>query len=114
MLPPDLDEPFELCGVEPVGAQLVPLAVALDLEPGLPQLGDVHLKRVCGTRWRPLTPDGVHEPFLRDRGAAREQERDEERPRLGSATERLPSDLERPKYPELHEALLVERSLRPF
>jgi hypothetical protein len=94
--------------------QPIPVAVPLDLDPGLAQLGDVDLQRVCSARRWPLTPDRIHETFLQDGRTAREHERDEERPRLGAAVKRLPSHLERAEYPELHEPLLVERSLRPF
>ena len=114
VLPRGFDKPLELRGIEPVGVQAVPVAVPLDLDTRLAQLGDVDLQRVRGARRWPLTPDRIHETFPRDGRTAREHERDEERPRLWAAVERLPSHLERAEYPELHEPLLVERSLRPF
>ena len=103
MLSRRLEQAFEFRSVEPVGMQPVAIAVPVDLDPGLAQLGDVDLQRVRGTRRGPLTPDGVHETFPRRRRAAREHERDEERPRLRAATERLPTHLEWPQDPELHD-----------
>ena len=70
--PRGLDQFFELGGVEPLGLQSVPLAVPLDLEPGLAQVRDVHLQRVRGARGRPLAPDRVDQGPVGDGRAARE------------------------------------------
>ena len=98
-----VEQPLELGRVQPPEPKQVPVACPVDLEPRLPELGDVHLERMGRAGGRAVAPDRVQQALVRDRRAARGQQRDEERLRLRAARERHAVDLQRSEHPVLHD-----------